>query len=317
MDTFIWGIDLGGTKIEGVILKRTGTSEGLPKTMSRIRIPTEANQGYNHIISQIDHLVRLLADDSKLPLPDSIGIGTPGTRSRSTGLMKNCNTTCLNGKDLKSDIEASLRMTVNIANDADCFALAEATFGAGKGYFTVFGVNIGTGVGGGIVVDGKLVSGPNGLSGEWGHMTLNSDGPECYCGRRGCVEKYLSGPAVEEHYTRATGRRKNLKDIAGSTDMQDSTTITWMCENFGRALAQVVNVLDPEVIVLGGGAGQVPQLRTHGLAKLRENVFGPDFSTPVVLPELGDSAGVFGAALLCDHSGNDSHLTSSKLPQYP
>jgi predicted NBD/HSP70 family sugar kinase len=214
--------------------------------------------------------------------------------------MKNCNTTCLNGQDLQSDLETALGTSVSVANDADCFALAESQFGAGKGFSTVFGVIMGTGVGGGFVVDGHLVTGPNGLTGEWGHTTLVPDGEPCYCGRKGCVERYLAGPAVESAHAASTGRRLSLAEIAGSVAISPECelTVRHMCAHFGRALATVVNVLDPGAIILGGGAGQVPQLRTWGRDALGEHVFGPDFVTPLFSPELGNSAGVFGAALL-------------------
>lgn len=295
MSSLSWGIDLGGTKIEGVVMDGRDTESGV---LARLRIPTESGKGYDHILDQIARLVSMLADSTGSSPPQVIGIGTPGSKVLGTGKMKNCNTTCLNGRELQRDLEAKLGLGVKLANDADCFALAEARLGAGRGAGTVFGVIMGTGVGGGIVVDSRLVQGPNGLSGEWGHMTLDWSGPECYCGRRGCVETYLSGPSVERHHREVTGEPKALKQIAESDLPADQATVEWMCENFGRAMAQVVNLLDPDVIVLGGGAGQVPQLRTRGIEHLRANVFGPDFTTRVVAPELGDSAGVFGAALL-------------------
>jgi predicted NBD/HSP70 family sugar kinase len=214
--------------------------------------------------------------------------------------MKNCNTTCLNGRRLQLDLSEALGTQVVLANDADCFALAEARLGAGRGHKVVFGVILGTGVGGGIVVDGRLLAGPNGLAGEWGHTTLVPDGEPCYCGRAGCVERYISGPAVQAAHERETGDRLDLPTIIDSVEVDPgcAQTVRRFCDHFGRALATVVNVLDPDVVVLGGGAGQTPELRTWGLEALRPHVFGPDFVTPVVLPELGDSAGVFGAALL-------------------
>jgi fructokinase len=162
----------------------------------------------------------------------------------------------------------------------------------------VFGVILGTGVGGGIVSDGKPMRGPNGLAGEWGHTCLEPDGPACYCGRRGCVELFLSGPALEAAYLAESGRSLPLFEIGRLPDDAARIVLQAACSRFGRALATVVNVLDPDVIVLGGGAGQLPQWRTWGLEALRSSVFGPDFVTPVLLPELGDSAGVLGAALL-------------------
>lgn len=299
----LWGIDLGGTKTEGVVMDSLSG-----EIVKRIRIPTEAEQGYEHLVRQIGRLVALLEDQTGSSRPAVIGIGTPGARVPASGLMKNCNTTCLNGRPLQSDLEHELGVEVKMANDADCFALAEALLGAGRGYPTVFGVIMGTGVGGGIVVDGKLVSGPNGVAGEWGHTTLVPGGHPCYCGRSGCVETYLSGPSVERSHFARTGENMRLIDIAATAECTDPSgglratqcqeTIERMCDDFGRALSVVVNVLDPHVIVLGGGAGQVSQLRALGRERLAANVFGPDFSTPIVSPVLGDSAGVFGAALL-------------------
>ena len=308
MSEILWGVDLGGTKIEGVVLrhdptewrsKSLATVPGQQDTIARIRIATEAGSGYEHIIQRIAELVQQLSTRLDGKRPTSIGIGTPGAL-RPDGTMKNCNTTCFNDRSLLRDLEHALECPVHIANDADCFALAEAHWGAGQGHKTVFGVIMGTGVGGGIVVNGRLLNGPNGLTGEWGHTVLDPTGRECYCGNRGCVETYLSGPALERFHHETTGRRLSLEEVARESAFVDecSATISQMCEWFGRALAHVVNVLDPSVIVLGGGAGQVPQLKTLGRECLARSVFGPDFRTPVVGPMLGDSAGVFGAAIL-------------------
>lgn len=285
-----WGIDLGGTKIEGAILDADG------RVAFRERIATEASFGYAHVVGRVAEMVGAMsvAAGSR---PDRIGVGTPGA-VRPDGTMKNCNTVCLNGQPLPADLTAALRMDVVIANDADCFALAEARLGAGRGYRTVFGVILGTGVGGGVVVDGQLLRGPNGLAGEWGHTVLEPGGRPCYCGRCGCVEKYLSGPAIEADYLGRSGRRLTLSEIGLQPDSDATETVADACGAFGRALATVVNVLDPDVIVLGGGAGRLPQWRTLGVEALRGQVFGPDFVTPVIKPELGDSAGVIGACLL-------------------
>lgn len=310
MSATLWGIDLGGTKVEGVVAR---FHEGRLEALVRPRIATEAQRGYAWIVSQVAALVDVMERASGLPRPPVIGVGTPGS-VRPDGTMKNCNTTCLNGERLPEDLARALGVHAVVRNDADCFALAEAVLGAGRGHRTVFGVIMGTGVGGGIVVDGRLLGGPNGLSGEWGHTTLDPDGLPCYCGRRGCVETALCGPAVEQGHFERTGSRMSLADIAAAAECSDPTgiqarqcqeTVDKMCDDFGRALATVVNVLDPDAIVLGGGAGQVSQLRTTGRDRLAANVFGPDFVTPLLTPELGDSAGVFGAALLAGpvHSG--------------
>lgn len=292
-DDLLWGIDLGGTKVEGAVVRRDGAA------VWRNRIPTEADRGYDHIVDRVRQLVAAM-EQANGPRPPKIGIGTPGAVEPSTRLMKNCNTTGLNGRALPRDLAAALATEIVLANDADCFALAEAKFGAGKKYRTVFGVIMGTGVGGGIVADGSLVAGPNGIAGEWGHTTLVPDGRPCYCGRRGCVETYISGPAVELRHARRTGRAASLADIAANVaaDPECELTIREMCDDFGRAIAQVINILDPDVVVLGGGAGQVPHLRTWGVEVARRHAFTPDLRTPLLAPALGDSAGVVGAALL-------------------
>ncbi|MCW5935723.1 MAG: ROK family protein [Fimbriimonadaceae bacterium] len=310
----LWGIDLGGTKIEGVVLKgdyalkqRKG---GGARVLARLRIPTQAERGYEAIVGRVQELVRLMEEETGLSRPDVIGIGTPGSVDPVTGLMKNCNTACLNGRSLQDHLTAALGAEARIANDADCFALAEAHAGAGMGAKTVFGVIMGTGVGGGIVVDGNLLTGPNGIAGEWGHATLWPDGEPCYCGRKGCVERYLSGPAVEQFHARKTlsldggvahGEGPlSLREIAAraETDATCRETVERFCDDFGRALSLVVNILDPDCVVLGGGAGQVPQLRTLGRERLAANVFNPRLATPLLAPAFGDSAGVFGAAWL-------------------
>ncbi len=296
MHEAFWGIDLGGTKIEGVVLS-VPSSDSL-EVLARMRIPTESDHGYNHILSRIDLLLSMMSAETGLSKPKKLGIGTPGVLRPSTQTMKNCNTTCLNHQPFLADLQERLGLEVSMANDADCFALAEATFGAGRGFQSVFGIILGTGVGAGIVLGGNLHQGPNGLAGEWGHMTLDRMGDECYCGRRGCVEQYLSGPAVERHHFEATGQKITLKELSRTQTPESVQTIRWMCQQFGFALAQVVNVLDPDIIILGGGAGQVPQLLNQGVVELKRNVFGPDMCTRIVIPELGDSAGVFGAALL-------------------
>ena len=201
---------------------------------------------------------------------------------------------------LQADMRQELGIPVEIANDANCFALAEALWGAGRGYRTVFGVIMGTGVGGGMVVDGMALEGANGIAGEWGHVILDPDGPECYCGRNGCIETFLSGPANEREYFARTGLKKTLREIgaSGPADPEAVRQIEMLCERFGRAIAYVVNTFDPHAIVLGGGVGQLPALRSRGADLARPWIFSDQFETPFLSPALGDSAGVFGAALL-------------------
>lgn len=281
-----WGIDLGGTKIECAVL-----NEG--EVVARRRLATEADRGYDHILDQIARLLGETATEvGSRPL--SVGIGTPGSADPRTGLMRNANTTCLIGRPLEADLESKLGLGVKVANDANCFALAEATLGAARGYATVFGVIMGTGVGGGVVVDGKVLNGKSGIAGEWGHMTLDPEGEPCYCGKRGCVETVLSGPALERWHLRQTGEAKKLKEIAA----ENGLAVGHACTEFGRAFSQVVNVLDPDAIVLGGGVSNLERLYTDGAAALRTNVFHDDYHPTLLRPQLGDSAGVFGAAML-------------------
>lgn len=284
------GVDIGGTKLEAVVLEGS-------RPLVRKRCATLAEEGYEKILDRVVTLVHDVATEADVRTPRKIGVGAPGSM-RPDGTMKNCNTQCLNGRELRSDLGQLLGIQVALANDADCFALAESTMGSGTGFRTVFGVIMGTGVGGGYVVDSKLVLGPNGLAGEWGHTTLDPDGPACYCGKSGCVETFLSGPAIESYFYSNFGLRLSLKDIAQSRSPDCVKTIDRLCQMFGAALATVVNVLDPEVIVLGGGAGQILRLQTDGRRYLADAVFGQDFVTPLLAPTLGDSAGVIGAALL-------------------
>lgn len=297
----VWGIDLGGTKIEGVILEDRDT----PNVLKRLRIPTEANKGYQHIIRQISNLVEVLTAETGIK-PSKIGIGTPGTLEPSTQLMKNCNTTCLNGMPLKKDIERAISIPVTLANDANCFAIAETNLGIVKEKVpdakVVFGVIMGTGVGGGLVVDGKIITGKQGIAGEWGHNFIDYSGGECYCGKIGCVERIISGPALEAYYADQMGISLKLKDIVKKyhegEDEVATKTIHRLLKFFGLALSNVVNIIDPDAIVLGGGLGNIDLLYTEGAWEVEKNVFNHTLETPFLKPKLGDSAGVFGAALL-------------------
>lgn len=291
----LWGIDLGGTKIEGVVL-----DPGRDEPICRLRIATEADHGYDHIIDRIGQLVELIEAESGLRRPPIIGIGTPGTVDPATGFMKNCNTTVLNGTPLPADVEKRLECEVRIANDANCFALAEARMGAGREADVVFGVIMGTGVGGGVVVGGRVLNGAQGIAGEWGHNVLEPGGRACYCGKSGCVETILSGPSLERFYSEQTGAELRLPEIMGrlGQDPAADMTLERLCSKFGEALAVVVNILDPDVIVLGGGVGNIEQLHIKGRASLERFVFNPNPRIDLRSPLLGDSAGVFGAAML-------------------
>lgn len=283
------GIDLGGTKTEGVVIDRQG------EIQHRLRRPTPVAEGYQAILANIVSLVAEL--EGLAGNPCRVGIGTPGALTRK-GLLKNSNTTCLNGQLLKTDLEDALGRPVRLANDANCFALSEAIDGAGQGHRTVFGVIMGTGVGGGIVFDGQLHEGPQHIAGEWGHNVLDPDGPACYCGRTGCVETLLSGSGLVYFHRQHGGDGLTARQIAASQDPIARAALADYLEAFGRAMSVVVNILDPDVVVLGGGMSNIPELYTLGRERLAAHVFNDELLTPVVQNLHGDSGGVRGAAWL-------------------
>ncbi|MEW6753182.1 MAG: ROK family protein [Candidatus Latescibacterota bacterium] len=295
MGRHYWGIDLGGTKIEGVVLASTTD----PSPLCRIRIPTGAAGGYDHILSRVQGLVERMRAETGVA-PERIGFGTPGVLDPQRSTLKNSSTTCYNGQPLKRDLERLLGIPAVLANDANCFALAEALLGAGAGAPTVFGVILGTGVGGGVVIDGRVLDGAQGIAGEWGHNVLDPGGPPCYCGRSGCVETFLCGPALERHYAAQSGVWRPLPQIAArrGEDPAAAATIGRLLGCFGRALAQVVNILDPHVVVLGGGVSNLDVLYEEGAREVERHVFNDRLETRIVRHGLGDSAGVFGAAML-------------------
>ncbi|WP_420150224.1 ROK family protein [Spirosoma sp.] len=308
MQTY-WGIDLGGTKTEGVVL-----SAPKPEAvLIRKRIDTEAHKGYDHILNQITGLIDTLKAETGLA-PERVGFSTPGTFDPARQAMKNCNTTVLNGKPMKQDLARLLNVPVEIANDANCFALAETTMGivpdVVPGYQTVFGVIMGTGVGGGIVVRGQgrdkrpfVLNGLQGLGGEWGHNILEENGNSCYCGKRGCVEQVISGPALQHYYKKMSGEDRSMEEIIDryqqGNDLIASQTINRLLEYFGKGISVIINILDPDAIVLGGGLSNIDLLYTEGLERARKYIFNSrEINTRFLKPKLGDSAGVFGAALL-------------------
>jgi fructokinase len=288
--SFRIGIDLGGTKIEALALDASG------REVFRKRVPTPRGD-YAATVSA----VRTLVGEVEASLHDkcTVGVGIPGAMSRVTGLVKNANSTWLIGKPLKHDLEEALGRPVRLENDANCFALSEATDGAGKGAAVVFGVILGTGVGGGIVVHGKVLTGANAIAGEWGHNPLPAPTPEdlphpeCYCGRKGCIETYLSGPGLARDYERNTGRRLPPEEAV----LHEETMARYV-ERLARALASVINVLDPEVIVLGGGMSNVERLYTEVPRLWARHVFSDHVATRLAPPVHGDSSGVRGAAWL-------------------
>lgn len=293
----IWGIDLGGTKIEGVVSPR----DNVCTPLARLRLETEADRGYPHVLNRIELLVNQLKSQTRLT-PGAIGFGTPGVLDPQALTMKNSAAACLNGAPLVADLTNRLGVPVKTANDANCFALAENLYGAARGAKVCFGVIMGTGVGGGIVIEGRALYGCQGIAGEWGHNPLIEGGAQCYCGKRGCVETVLSGPALQRFYFELSGQRRSLPEIVAfadkSGDLAALATIERACDYFGRALAVVINILDPEVVVLGGGVSNIPQLYSKGVKGLRPYVFNNRLETRIVQNQLGDSAGVFGAALL-------------------
>ena len=299
----IWGIDLGGTKIEAVVLSGSES----PQVLYRERIDTEANGGYEHIIGRISLLIGQVAKGYG-QRPEKIGIGTPGTMDPISGTMKNSNTTALNEMPFQQDLEAALGIPVAMANDANCFALAEAKIGVVKDEMPdakmVFGVIMGTGVGGGLVMDGKVWNGRQGIAGEWGHNFLDESGGECYCGKVGCVETVISGKNLERYHRETYDENKKLKQIYQehlSGGFPNSTaTIERLIHFFGLGISSLINVLDPDVIVLGGGVGNIDLLYTEGVESIKKFVFNPRVDTKILKPKLGDSAGVFGAAFLAE-----------------
>lgn len=288
------GIDLGGTKIEGVVLDANG------REIFRKRIPTEREHGYQHILNRL----KLLHDELALAAngqPTTFGIGTPGAISPRTGLLKNSNTVCMNGQPVKTDLARLLGRNVEIQNDANCFAMAEALLGAGKGKKLVFGVIMGTGCGGGIVYKGDVFTGPQAIAGEWGHMCIDPHGPLCYCGQRGCTETFISGGGLEKRYAERYGMKRPLKEVEAAYFAGEPSAVEFMQEffdRFGRAMANLIDILDPDVIVLGGGVSNFKAVYTEGVAAVKKYVFTDELETPIVKHQLGDSAGVLGAALV-------------------
>ena len=285
------GIDLGGTKIEGILVDENY------QTITRKRIPTNQEEGYNSILESIKSLVFELVQKSDEKV--SIGICTPGALSLDSGSIKNSNTQCLIGIVIQNDLKNIVNQVVSIENDANCFALAESKLGAGKNSNLVFGVIMGTGVGGGMIINGKIHHGRNNIAGEWGHHCLRNGGNICYCGNMGCVETYISGPALEKNWSQLSGLNQSLPEIIENTNNQyfDNWKKTFL-DNFALSLSNVIDILDPDMIVLGGGVSNIDFLYNEGKNAIYEKVFSDRIDTPIVKNELGDSAGVFGACLL-------------------
>jgi len=299
------GIDLGGTKIEGLVLAPGG------QQLARARADTPPGD-YAATIAAIAGLVGKLARGSGAGGEVPVGVGIPGAVSPKTGLIKNANSTCLIGQALAKDLEAATGRRVRLANDADCFTVSEATDGAGDSYDVVFGVILGTGCGGGVAVGGKLLQGPNAIAGEWGHNPLpwpqkldggedERPGPECYCGQRGCIETFISGPGLERDYGQAVGKPLSAEKIAAKAEDGDANANAALSRyehRLARALSSVINVLDPGVIVLGGGLSNIARLYVNVPKLWGKWVFSDEVTTPLRRAKHGDSSGVRGAAWL-------------------
>ncbi len=288
------GIDLGGTKTEAIVMDDNG------QILLRERRATPQADGYQAILANIRDLVLEL--ERRAGVPCRVGLGTPGAVSTRTGFLKNSNTVCLNGQPVKQDLERLLAREIRIANDANCFALSEAVDGAGQGYGVVFGVILGTGVGGGIVFHGQLHAGLQHIAGEWGHNVLEPDGPPCYCGKRGCVETFLSGPGLKRDFQLHGGDSswdaRAIDAAATHGDPLAAAAMQRYVDRFGRALSVVVNILDPDAIVLGGGLSNSAGLYTDGRERLAYNSFNDELRTALLPHRHGDSSGVRGAARL-------------------
>lgn len=292
------GVDLGGTKIEAIVLNQQGDEV----TRMRVRTP---NDDYQQILLSIADLVEEVEEG--LNEVATIGICTPGAISPASGLLKNSNTVCMNGQPIKKDLVSLLGREIRIANDANCFALSEAVDGAAAGASVVFGVIVGTGTGGGIVINQNLLTGRHAIAGEWGHNPLpwptetEVQGPECYCGKRGCIETYLSGPGITKDHQSQGGDKANAEQIvelaALGFERAEATLLRYE-ERMAKSLASVINILDPDVIVLGGGMSNIERLYTNVPRLLSKYVFSDVVSTPIMPPKFGDSSGVRGAAWL-------------------
>ncbi|MCU0415776.1 MAG: ROK family protein [Cytophagaceae bacterium] len=288
------GIDLGGSKIEGIVLDSDGSE------IFRKRIPTEQDLGYEALLYKIHNLYNEMVQVCQYK-SHTLGIGTPGSVSKETGAMKNSNIVCMNGQNFVYDLEQLIQRKFARQNDSNCFAIAEANFGAGKNKKRVFGTILGTGIGGGYVYEGKLINGLQSIAGEWGHSIISSSGPVCYCGKIGCIENFISGRGVERRYAEASGKELSMPEIVRLYRNGDGIAEMIMLEffnYFGKSISNLITILDPDIIVIGGGLSNISELYTQGVKKVKDYIFNDRLTTPIVRNKLGDSAGVIGAALL-------------------
>jgi len=292
------GVDLGGSKIEGIALD----NNGYELIRHRVETPAGNYQATLHAIVELIQFIEVSTSES-----GSIGIGTPGALSPATNLLRNSNSVCMNGQPVKHDLEKMLGREIRMANDANCFALSEATDGAAQGAPVVFGVIIGTGTGAGVVVNGHLLTGPNAIAGEWGHNPLpwsednERPGPDCYCGKQGCIETFLSGPGLSADFFIQTSDKKSaieITELAGRGHAVAEDCLQRYEHRLARSLAHVINILDPDVIVLGGGMSNIQRLYSNVPERWGEFVFSDVVNTRLVGPGFGDSSGVRGAAWL-------------------
>lgn len=295
------GIDLGGTKIEGLALAGDG------REIERRRVPAPRGS-YDESVRAVAALVAAI--EAAVKDRGTVGVGIPGAMSQATGLIKNANSTWLNGRRLGDDLSQALGRPVRLANDANCFALSEATDGAAAGAAVVFGVIIGTGTGGGLVINGQLIAGANAIAGEWGHNPLPAPedderpGPPCYCGRSGCIETFLSGPALARNYIALGGDEVSAADVAARADRGEARAIACLERyerRFARAIASIINVVDPDVIVLGGGLSNITRLYERVPQLWGPHIFSDRVDTRLVRAKHGDASGVRGAAWLWDN----------------
>jgi len=287
------GIDIGGTKTEVIIIDPNDNES------FRKRVPTEDKNNYKKILSFVHKLILETIDKIPQGADCTIGVGIPGSINTETQLVQNANTTCLIGNPFQKDLEKLLVRKIGMENDANCFTLAESRSGAARGYNFVFGIIMGTGCGGGIYVNGKVVKGVHGIAGEWGHFSVDPIGDKCYCGNLGCVETKISGSGVENAFYKKHHIRMKMHEIvqrSRNNDTKCNEALNQFLDDFGRCVGGLISILDPDAIVLGGGLSNIDELYTKGIEHVRNYAFHRKIQTPIIKNKLGDSAGVFGAA---------------------